>query len=84
VTKGRRFLIMFENSGMNYFIGEWDFKSIGNDVERISIFFSMLGVTDNNDACYDEWQQLINLYAPVNCAKKGDNAVADLIPLAAD
>jgi len=30
---------MFKNSGMNYFIGEWDFKSMINDPGRINVFF---------------------------------------------
>jgi len=60
---------MFKNSGMNYFIGEWDFKSMINDPGRINVFFSMLGVTNYDDASSDEWQQLNNLYTR-NCAKK--------------
>jgi len=69
VTNGVKFRDMFMNSGMNYFIGEWDFKSMGNDAERISVFFSMLGVTKYDDASHDEWQQLINFVSPT-CTKK--------------
>jgi len=68
VTKGRKFRNMFKKSGMNYFIGEWDFKSIRNDARRIRIFFSMLGVTEN-DASNAEWKQLNNLIFGT-CAKK--------------
>merc|ERR1740124_296447 len=58
VTNGRNFINMFKNSGMNYFIGEWDFKSMRNDPGRISVFFSMLGVTKYDDMSNDELKQL--------------------------
>jgi len=41
VTKGRKFWNMFKNSGMNYFIGEWDFESMGNDTESLRVFVSV-------------------------------------------
>jgi len=66
VTKGRNFILMFKNSGMNYFIGEWDFKSMGNDARKIRIFFSMLGITEID--AFAEWEQLNNLI--ITCAKK--------------
>jgi len=46
---------------MNYFIGEWDFESVGNDPGRISVFFSMLAVPECYDASNAEWKQLNNL-----------------------
>jgi len=61
VTKGRKFLKMFKNSGMNYFIGEWDFKPTRNDVGRISYFFSMIGVKKCDDASNGEMKQINNL-----------------------
>jgi len=44
----------------------------------------MLGVTTLGDAFYHESKQFINLYAPVTPSQKFENAVADLIALAAD
>jgi len=41
VANGRNFINMFKNSGMNYFIGKWDFKSMRNDPGRISVFVSV-------------------------------------------
>merc|ERR1740136_537852 len=70
VGNGRNFIKMFKNSRMNYFIGKWDFKSMKNDPGRISVFVSVLGVTNYDDASHDEWQQVNNLYALINCAKK--------------
>jgi len=32
---------MFKNSGMNYFIGEWDFKGMSHDIGRINVFVSV-------------------------------------------
>merc|ERR1740136_220023 len=61
VANGQSFRNMFKNSGMNYFIGEWDFKSMRNNARRIRIFFSMLGVTKYDDASNAKWKQLNNL-----------------------
>jgi len=58
---------MFKKSGMNNFIGDWDFESMGNDAGSLRVFFSMLGVKKYDDASHDEWQQLNNLYALVDC-----------------
>jgi len=84
VTKGRKFKNMFKNSGMNYFIGEWDFKSMRNDARRIRIFFSMLGVTECYDASNAEWKQLNNLIFGTSAKKTLKMLMADLIALAAD
>jgi len=70
VANGRNFINMFKNSGMNYFIGKWDFKSMRNDPGRISVYFSMLGVTNYGDASNDEWEQLNNFVALGTCTKK--------------
>ena len=32
---------MFKDSGMNYFIGKWDFKLMGNDAGSLSVFVSV-------------------------------------------
>jgi len=61
VANGQKFRNMFKNSGMNYFIGEWDFKSMRNNAKRFSIFFSMLGGTKYDDASNAEKKQLRNL-----------------------
>jgi len=84
VTNGQNFEHMFTNSGMNYFIGEWDFKSMGNDAERISVFISMLGVKKYDDVPHDEVQQLINFVSPTCTKKSLITLLADLIALAAD
>jgi len=41
VANGQSFKNMFKKSGMNYFIGDWDFESMGNDSGRLSIFVSV-------------------------------------------
>jgi len=61
---------MFKNSGMNHFIGDWEFKSIENCISNLSTFFSMLGLKMNDDVSVDEWQQLSNFVTRFNCAKK--------------
>jgi len=60
---------MFKNSGMNHFIGDWNFKSVENGVGSLSIFFSMLGATKCDDLLTDEWEQLNNI---VDTRKKNE------------
>jgi len=35
---------MFEDSGMNHFIGSWHFRSNENGVGGLDVFYSMLGL----------------------------------------
>jgi len=70
VGNGQSFTNMFRYSGMNHFIGDWCFKSMGSDV-GLSVFFSMLSVTKYP---HDMWEQLNNLIL-VNCAKVRRNKV---------
>jgi len=51
---------MFKNSGMNHFIGDWNFKSMESGVGSLSIFFMMLGATKCDELLTDEWDQLNN------------------------
>jgi len=69
VGNGKEFKHMFTGSGMNHFIGDWNFKSMENGVGSLSVFFSMLGVTKYTDASNDEREQFNNFVALVNCAK---------------
>jgi len=76
VGNGQIFAYMFKYSGMNHFIGDWNFKSINRPLSNLRVFFSMLGATTTNcddlehDEWHDEWEQLNNLNGLVNCAKK--------------
>jgi len=78
VGNGQSFAYMFKYSGMNHFIGDWNFKSINRPLRlrSLSVFFSMLGAWTTNcddlehDELHDEWEQLNNFVGLVNCAKK--------------
>jgi len=69
VGNGRHFQNMFQNSGMNHFIGDWSFESMDN-VDGLRHFFSMLGATRCDDLLPDEWEQLNNIVGFVTCNKK--------------
>jgi len=78
---------MFAYSGMNHFIGDWNFGSMPSDVGSRKIFFSMLGKNNYDDASDDEWQQFNNFITVVNselCVQIIDSVLAELIVLATD
>jgi len=68
VRNGIDFKRMFKKSGMNHFIGDWNFKSMEN-VESLSIFFSMLGATECDDLSSNEREQLNNFVEIITCTK---------------
>jgi len=69
VGNGRDFRDMFKNSGMNYFIRDWNLKSMENGVGSLSVFFSMLGAMNCYDLGSNEWEQLNNFVDLVICKK---------------
>jgi len=41
VGNGQSFRNMFKDSGMNHFIGDWNFESMKNDVGSLNVFVSV-------------------------------------------
>jgi len=61
---------MFKDSGMNHFIGDWNFKSEKNGAGRLSIFYSMFNKGNKHDVTNDEWEEQHKNFLALTCPKK--------------